>query len=407
MSARPLFCVGRFLYLGWNFSQRMSSPILPFFPLTAKILSMSLSIGIIGLPNVGKSTLFNALLKRQVALAANYPFATIEPNVGVVDVPDKNLQTLAQIVQNDSPTMQGIPHKITPAIITFYDIAGLVKGASQGEGLGNKFLSHIREVDALVHVVRNFSDPTVVKEGSVNPNNDIQIILTELMLADLQTLQSRIQKHESILKKESTKENKRKKEIYDQIFQSLEKGDIYDQDLLSDDDKKLIKDLGLLTQKPMLYAFNVDEDDISTDLNMDSITGNNTYINVSAKIESEICSLSQEDQRIYMKELGITESGLDKIISHSYEMLNLQTFYTAGPKEVRAWTIVKNTKAPVAAGKIHTDIQRGFIKADIVSINDVIKTQSFKKAKELGLYRLEGKEYIMQVGDIVEFKFNV
>lgn len=367
---------------------------------------MALSIGIVGLPNVGKSTLFNALLKRQVALAANYPFATIDPNIGVVDVPDDNLKKMAEVVVKDYAKpgdSKIIPEKIVPATVNFYDIAGLVKGASQGEGLGNKFLSHIREVDAIVHLVRDFSDNTVVREGSTDPLNDIAVINTELILADLNTLETRIEKHQANLKKERSKENLRKQELYELLLEVLNSGELASSLELSDDDQLLVKDTHLLTLKPMIMVYNTDEEKLKS---YENATNSGTAIYLCAKIESELSGLTDEDQQLYMQDLGIKSSGLSKVITKGYEILKLQSFYTAGPKEVRSWTIEQGTKAPQAAGKIHTDFEKGFIKAKVISVDDLMSVGSFKIAKDKGLIRLEGKDYVMQVGDIVEFMFN-
>lgn len=372
---------------------------------------MSLSIGIVGLPNVGKSTLFNALLKRQVALAANYPFATIEPNIGIVDVPDARLNVLADIVRKEyskpNEVNLNIPEKITPATIKFYDIAGLVKGASEGEGLGNQFLSHIRETDAIVQVVRDFADENVIREGSTNPATDIEVINTELILADLQTLEKRLTAHQNVLKKDKTTDNEKKQELYVKLQKTLDSGNLANTLAMKDDEKILVKDLSLLTQKPMFYILNINENQINAKNEAKVANGRGHYISLSAKIESELCSLSDEDRIAYMHELGMTESGLDKVIKYGFELLGLQTFLTAGPTEVRAWTIAQGDTAPKAAGKIHTDFEKGFIKAQIVSYNDLVTSGSFKVAQERGLLRLEGKSYIMQDGDVVEFRFNV
>jgi ribosome-binding ATPase len=382
---------------------------------------MSLSIGIVGLPNVGKSTLFNALLKRQVALAANYPFATIEPNIGVVDVPDERLQKLADLVKNefspkDKPAdpNRPIPEKIIPAVVKFYDIAGLVKGAHKGEGLGNQFLSHIREVDAIVQVVRDFNDTNVIREGSVNPKEDMSTINTELILADVQVMETKIQRHEIALKKDKNPENEQKMSSYIKILESLNEGTlVYDliteikkDSTILESVKKDLDTLNLLTAKPMLYVFNISESDLSSVLTKEGHSDNET-IYLSAKIESELSSLVEDDQQAYMQELGIAESGLDKVIQTGYKMLNLQTFFTAGPKEIRAWTITKGSKAPQAAGKIHTDFERGFIRAEVIAYNDLISAGNYKNAKERGLLRVEGKEYTVNDGDVVEFRFNV
>ncbi len=378
---------------------------------------MSLSIGIVGLPNVGKSTLFNALLKRQAALAANYPFATIEPNVGVVDVPDDRLNHLAQFVRNDYGSKAGdreIPEKITPTVIKFYDIAGLVKGASQGEGLGNEFLGHIREVDAIVQVVRDFTDENVIKAGAVNPEEDINTINTELILADAQTLENRIEKMGNAYKFPKTKEESEKSPIYAKLRQIFNEGKLAASVVLSEEEKEIMKDLNLLTLKPMIYVLNVDEDKLNTNILHNDLKVDNRYlikihetIRISAKIESELSGFEKEEQKIFMKELGIEESGLDKIIKKGYEILSLQSFLTMGPKEVRAWTVSKGVKAPKAAGVIHTDFERGFISAEVINYEVLFPIASIKKAKELGKIRLEGKEYIMKDGDIVEFRFSV
>jgi len=365
---------------------------------------MSLSIGIIGLPNVGKSTLFNALLKRQQALAANYPFATIEPNIGIVDVPDPRLQKLAEIVKQEFGQRKGdreIPEKIIPAVVKFYDIAGLVKGASQGEGLGNQFLSHIRETDALIQVVRDFTDENIIRAGAIEPKSDIEIVNTELMLADLQVLDKRIEHFDTDLRRARTTENFKKMDLYKKLQESLNKGVLAYNAGISEEDKLLLKDLNLLTFKPMIYVYNVDE----ASLNKESIHSDVIYL--CAKIESELSSLDETDVKAYMKEIGIEESGLDKVIKKGYEILGLQTFLTAGPKEVRAWTIKKDAKAPQAAGVIHTDFERGFISAEIISYMDLVTANGWKPAKDLGLIRIEGKNYIMRDGDIVEFHFSV
>jgi ribosome-binding ATPase len=371
---------------------------------------MSLSIGIVGLPNVGKSTLFNALLKRQAALAANYPFATIEPNVGVVDVPDERLEVLAQFVRNDYGNKQGdkdLPEKITPTVIKFYDIAGLVKGASQGEGLGNEFLGHIREVDAIVQVVRDFSDENVIKAGAVSPEEDIQTINTELILADSQVLENRIQRLGNTFRVPRTPEETQKSALYVKLRQVFDQGKFASSLNLEEVDKEALRDLNLLTLKPMIYVFNVDEQVLKTNSVQSPTLVKYNAVPISAKIESDLSSFSKEEQKTFMSEIGIKESGLDKVIKKSYEILNLQSFLTMGPKEVRAWTIKKGDKAPQAAGVIHTDFERGFISAEIVNYSVLLSIESLKKAKELGKIRLEGKQYVMQDGDIVEFRFSV
>lgn len=365
---------------------------------------MSLKIGIVGFPNVGKSTLFNSLLKKQVALAANYPFATIEPNVGIVEVPDERLSKLAEIINQEyfNPNSnREVPEKIVPAVVEFVDIAGLVKGASSGQGLGNKFLAHIREVDAIVHVLRDFTDSNVVREGSTSPKSDQEVIEIELAMADLDIVQKRISKLSADLKKGQNPDISEEIEILNQINERLETGKI---NLLqvSEVEKSLAKNMNLLFYKPKLVVYNIDEDKISS---MESVNDENIYL--CAKLENELASLDEESAKEYMLEIGLKMSGLNKLIQKGYDLLGLQTYFTAGPKEVRAWTIKKGTKAPLAAGVIHTDFQKGFISADIVSFDDLISSGSYKNAKSLGLVRNEGKEYVMKDGDIVEFKFNV
>jgi GTP-binding protein YchF len=371
---------------------------------------MNLSIGIIGLPNVGKSTLFNALLKRQQALAANYPFATIEPNVGVVDVPDPRLNRLAQLVQSEFGQRKGdreVPERIVPAVVKFYDIAGLVKGASQGEGLGNQFLSHIREVDALIQVVRDFTDENVIRAGSTEPQSDIQIINTELILADIQSLSKRVEHFQAEIKKAKTPENLKKSDLYTKLLEALNQGILAKDVQLPNEDRELLKDLNLLTMKPMIYLLNVDEEDLNKEVTQNDPANNKETIFISAKIESELSSLAEEDAQVYMKEIGISESGLDRVIKRCYSLLGLHNYFTAGPKEVRAWTIRQDAKAPEAAGVIHTDFERGFISAEVVSYNDLDRANGWKEAKEKGLIRMEGKNYVMQDGDIAEFHFSV
>jgi GTP-binding protein YchF len=357
---------------------------------------MSLSIGIVGLPNVGKSTLFNALLKKQAALSANYPFATIDPNIGVVDVPDARLDELYQVALNDispqekeKPTFT--PPKIIPTFIKFYDIAGLVKGAHEGEGLGNQFLSHIREVDAILQVVRGFTDENVVRAGSTEPQKDIELINAELALADLQTIEKRL----------GSKEARAHLPLLNRLKEQLEKGGLVNELDFTDEEKAYVKELSLLTQKPVLYVLNVDEDDLA------STSDNKELLKISAKVESELISFDEEERVAYLKELGIKEPGLNVIIRACYKLLGLQTFLTEGPKEVRAWTVKVGAKAPQAAGVIHTDFERGFIKADIIACDTLVEIGSWKKAKDLGKIRQEGKEYVMQDGDVVEFRFNV
>jgi hypothetical protein len=351
---------------------------------------MKLSIGIVGLPNVGKSTLFNALLKRQIADASNYPFCTIEPNIGVVEVPDPRLPVLAKIVSTSN---------IVPAIVEFYDIAGLVKGASIGEGLGNKFLAHIREVSALVHVVRHFIDPNITHvHNEIHPQNDIAIIETELILADLQTL-SKQKEPKGLI----TKEDKIKWDIIKKLREHLDQNKPARNLTLSEKELSFVKTLNLLTIKPVLYVANVSENQLAELTTQKSDRFNNT-IYISAKIESELAALSPNDQKAYLESLGIKESGLDRLIKKAYETLGLISFLTAGEKEVRAWTIEKGTLAPQAAGVIHTDFEKGFIRADVISFEDFTLYNGWLPAREKGKVRSEGKEYIIQDGDVIEFR---
>src|SRR5680860_68062 len=352
---------------------------------------MNLSIGIVGLPNVGKSTLFNALLKKQTAFVANYPFATIEPNIGIIPVPDSRLLKLSEI-EKEEYKMTNLP-PIVPATVKFVDIAGLVKGAAEGEGLGNKFLSHIREVDAIFQVARYFKDTNVHHvEGTPNPENDLQIINMELIFADLQTLEKQIGP-----KKIATKEELVRWEGIKKLKEGLNKGMLAKEIKLLDEEKIQIKELQLLTLKPMVVIANVDEEDLGKNYGDNAIA-------ISAKIESELSQLTEEEQKDYISELGLKESGLERIIKKGYELLNLISFLTAGEKEVRAWTIKKGTDAVNAAGTIHTDFMKKFIKAEVVSFEDFIENNGWKKARELGKTRFEGKTYIVKDGDVIEFK---
>ena len=354
---------------------------------------MSLSIGIVGLPNVGKSTLFNALLKKQTAFVANYPFATIEPNVGVVPVPDIRLIRLSEIEMAEHKMSSKPP--ILPATISFIDIAGLVKGAAEGEGLGNKFLSHIRECDAIVQVVRHFKDSNVIREkSSTDPKNDYEVVNAELILADLETLN----------KQQEPKRNATKEEVYrwsaiQKLIAALNQGKLAREVQLSEEEAKEAKSLQLLTMKPMFTIANVDEEDLTKDFGADVIP-------VCAKTESELSELSAEEQKDYLKELGVQESGLEKVIKEGYKILELISFLTAGEKEVRAWTIKQGTTAVNAAGTIHTDFIKGFIKAEVVSYQDFVQNNGWKGSRENGKTRFEGRDYIMRDGEVVEFKIN-
>ena len=379
---------------------------------------MNLSVGIVGLPNVGKSTLFNALLKKQQALAANYPFATIEPNVGIVAVPDERLKVLAEITaieiasssltpRNDPSTGSGqakLP-PIKPALIEFVDIAGLVKGASEGAGLGNKFLSHIREVKVIAHVVRAFVDEDVIREGSVGVKEDYETVTMELILADIQTI--------SKIKEQKSKTiPKNQKEVEDRLFEALDKGIPARNLSFSGEEQVFVNQLGLLTAKPEVVVLNVSESEYSPSMMDDTVvqytglTGvsKENIIVVSAKIEAELAELGDEDAKEYLKDLGVEKSGLERLIQKAYEKLSLISFLTAGEKEVRAWTIKKGSSAVEASGEIHTDFMAKFIKAEVVGFEDFVLNNGWKGSREKGKAILHGKDYIMQDGDVVEFK---
>jgi GTP-binding protein YchF len=356
---------------------------------------VALTIGIVGLPNVGKSTLFNALTKNTV-LAANYPFATIEPNVGVVNLPDERLDTLAELFGSE---------RTIPAGVSFVDIAGIVKGASEGEGLGNQFLSHIREADAIAEVVRGFEDPDVVHvDGAVNPQADMDTINTELILADLQTLEKAIARYE--------KEVKGKKLDPSVLAAAAQAKEILDSGktlFQANFDASAIKELGLLTAKPFLYVFNVDESVLSDEAKkaeLHALVAPVKAVMLDAKVESELVDLEPEEATELLQSLGQDESGLDQLARVGFETLGLQTYLTAGPKEARAWTIRKGWKAPQAAGVIHTDFEKGFIKAEVTSFDDLVEAGSIAEARAKGKARIEGKDYVMQDGDVVEFRFN-
>lgn len=372
-----------------------SEKILKLFPCRrlCNNTAMNLKIGIVGLANVGKSTLFNALLKKQVAFAANYPFATIEPNIGVVPVPDSRLQKLAEITKEEEK-MDKLP-PIRPATVEFVDIAGLVKGASEGQGLGNKFLSHIREVNIICHVVRFFPDPAIVHvAGDIDPVRDREIVETELMLADLQTLAKQQEPKTTATKEERTRWN-----VITKLKAGLDAGKLAKEALTDPEERLLVRDLQLLTMKPMLYVANVSESQIPQAPQIPQID-----LSICAETESQLAGLTEAEQKEYLQSLGLVASGLDRLIQKAYDMLGLISFLTCGAIEARAWTIENGTKAPQAAGVIHTDFEKNFIKADCISYTDFVAAGGWKKARELGKVRVEGKEYMMRDGDVVEFK---
>lgn len=364
-----------------------------------------MKLGIVGLPNVGKSTLFNAITNAG-AQSANYPFCTIEPNVGVVAVPDKRLDKLAEMYD---------PDKYTPASIEFVDIAGLVKGASKGEGLGNKFLSNIRECDAIVHVVRCFENDDIIHvEGSIDPKRDIETINLELVLSDMEMLERRIDKTKKMLK--GDKKYQKDIDLFERVMKALEAGKPARSVECDDDEKAVLSEVALLTNKPVIYAANMSDEDFANGLEANkgyqevkkiAASENSGVLPICAEIEEEIVDMDKDEKEMFLADMGLEESGLDRLIKECYSLLGLISYLTAGKQEVRAWTINNGTKAPQAAGKIHSDFERGFIRAEVIAYDDLVECGSMTSAKEKGLVRSEGKEYVMKDGDVVLFRFNV
>jgi GTP-binding protein YchF len=363
---------------------------------------MGIKCGIVGLPNVGKSTLFNALTRAQIA-AENYPFCTIDPNVGVVPVPDPRLEVLARIVK---------PERVLPATVEFVDIAGLVAGASKGEGLGNKFLSHIRETDAIAHVVRCFENDDIVHvAGKVKPLDDIAVINTELALADLDTVERALQRAEKA-SKAGDKDAIRLRDLLKKLREHLDAGQPARSLITDPEERKLLQELHLITMKPLMYVANVSENGFTDNPHLDAVralaaTENAEVVPVCAAIEAEIAQLDEGDRAEFLKELGLEEPGLNRVIRAGYKLLGLQTYFTAGVKEVRAWTVRVGATAPQAAGVIHSDFEKGFIRAEVIAYEDFVAHQGEQGAKEAGKLRLEGKEYVVQEGDVMHFRFNV
>jgi GTP-binding protein YchF len=376
---------------------------------------MNLSVGIVGLPNVGKSTLFNALLKKQQAYVANFPFATIEPNVGIVPVPDERLEKLARLIK-DSEHLENLP-PLVPATVQFVDIAGLIAGAHQGEGLGNKFLSHIRETHAICHVVRAFNDPDIIKEGSVNPKKDFEVVETELLLADLQTLEKQPTVAKAVVGKKDLgtaqeREQITRSRVVEKLTQALKSGMVARRVLLSDEEQSYARDFHLLTAKPILIALNVSENDLKSAEALEQQYAqefgvkSDQVIAICAKTEMELAELGEDEQESYLKSLGVTKSGLERIILKAFATLNLMTFLTAGEKEIRAWTVEKDSLAPQAAGVIHTDFEKQFIRMDVIPWDKLIEAGGWAGARQKGWIRSEGKEYLVKQGDVIIVKHN-